>query len=216
MIKRLMMAAALVVSSACALATPQYVGPTEGNPGFKLNKGNTSLGYGYYVWNDVADPSRWTVAWSGRGAAINPVTWYGEIEFITNNSLVGATPLKFESNDDLDIDLTGAKGLEWEAITNNTGGWDGFTFTIDSTYETLQFSLGSNLFNNLDLVNTDPGVASTNIFIGEDKNSTNVLVGTWDGTSRLQQFEVHVPEPGTLALFGLGLAGLGLSRRKEK
>jgi hypothetical protein len=47
----------------------------------------------------------------------------------------------------------------------------------------------------------------------------NLLDGTWwfqtDGTDDFSGRQTAVPEPGTLALLGLGLAGLGLSRRRK-
>ena len=38
----------------------------------------------------------------------------------------------------------------------------------------------------------------------------------WEHTFRLEGSESSVPEPGTMALFGIGLAGMGLARRRRK
>lgn len=51
---------------------------------------------------------------------------------------------------------------------------------------------------------------------GPAPGSTGPTCGT-DWTTRVDSFQTlaFVPEPGTLALFGLGLAGLGLNRRRK-
>lgn len=42
----------------------------------------------------------------------------------------------------------------------------------------------------------------------------NFYSDDWSGTSADPYLEIHTPEPGTLALVGLGLAGLVARRRK--
>jgi hypothetical protein len=57
------------------------------------------------------------------------------------------------------------------------------------------------------IVETDQPVDAT-VFL-----ATNLQAQGW--TATFQSADIHVPEPITLALFGLGLAGLGFSRRKQ-
>lgn len=63
---------------------------------------------------------------------------------------------------------------------------------------------------------TDASV--TGLPSGLPANSLSInLGGFWNqgSTARITLTVEHVPEPGTIALFGLGLAGLGFARRKK-
>jgi hypothetical protein len=208
-IKTLLLAATLSIASFTATATPQYSGNTFG----------TAIGSdsGYYLWNDAMSPSNWYLRWTDNSGARKKPSWFGRIEFI-ESALGTVSEFQFGGSDQTLIAYdqmgTGSDQISWQTRTNTSGGVDGINFSLTSSIELMRFTLGSSRFTGLPTMATDPGLESTDIFIGSGYASTNALVTTSNRKTR-QSFEILVPAPGALALLGLGLLGLGLVRRKQ-
>jgi hypothetical protein len=217
---QLLAAATLTVSSMCAFATPIYSGDTDAS-GFS----NSQLSSGYTIWNSDTSPSDWHLRWTSKGAnSGNNVSWFGNITFY--NSLLdpynsaSQYVYQWETNTDTttvyeDSPLaSGGDVITWSALTNDTGGVDGINFSLKAGVELLQFNLGSSLFAGLATEQTHNGTDATMITIGDQADALKVNVSS-NNSGTYQHLQVNVSEPGTLALFGLGLAGLGFARRKQ-
>ena len=195
--------------SAGVFAAPQFIKTTaDAAPTFDVA--------GYYIWNETANTRNWHIRWTGENADTKNVNWFGEIEF-ENSNLGKKNKFSFEKGDSLNTSYSGIWGdrFRWETTTNNKGGVDGIDFTLTENHGLIEFDLGSSLFEDLDTVSGNPGVASTGIFIGDGKSGTNVSVKNNNGYV-FQSFVVDVPEPSIIALFSLGLICVGAAARRRK
>ena len=226
-IKHILATVAALVISTSVYATPQYSGDTFGSNGdFNTQKGSAGDQSGYYLWNDATSVDDWSVRWTGKGALTTgvtlPVDWFGSITFTNGNTPTGVSEFNFGGVDTLTAGVTLGAGdpiLVWTAVTNATGGTDGFDFTLAANETILSFALGSELTNGLAQHPNDSGApAGTGIYIGGAGGNwgiTNVIVTPYAGEVA-QKFEIAlVPEPSVIALFGLGLVGLGFARRRS-
>ncbi len=220
--KKLIATAALALATAFAQATPVFTGETYAN--FGTNPGPASSNAaGYYLWSQNAGQD-WSLRWTGNNYGSS--AWYRWYGYITLTNAVDGSLVKvqFESNDSASMH-TNVFGSSLDVIQfNGNAGplYDGINFRVNNPagYQVIDFALGSTLFG----TQTEDLLAQNgrNIFIGQNFAVPQVQYQrlNQDNPSDLRQvarFQVaQVAEPGTLALLGLGLAGLGIARRKQK
>ena len=157
-----------------------------------------------------------TITFTGRSTAVNGGVTGGEW-----------TPTASFSSGVLETGVNVSFG-------NDRGRWNGYTFEVDlSGFE--GFVVSGYTFGNSSATKEDVAGSEDWTFVSFDGGLLTGGIGTWSidpviwgigGTNRNINVTIGVwgqasesaatPEPATLAVLGLGLAGLGIARRRMK
>ncbi len=107
----------------------------------------------------------------------------------------------------------------WDGYVNSSSsGWDVSTNNRSSWRAATEYGAngGTNVWTNANGGNPIDGISTSANWLWSQYNSSNEMFSSgWFRTSITIAEATAVPEPGTLALFGLGLLGAGFARRRK-
>lgn len=195
----------------------------EGSPtGVTFNDvgtATTATSPGIYIWNEGENnPFDWHVRWTDYPVS-GGYLFDGLIQVELGNSVISSSFASSENPQDwmFSINSPNRDYIYFNSFVDQ--GWDGIDFSLDpeSDASVIRFSLGSTLFaNGSNSSSPNAGWAeATNIFLGSDLNTIDAN-HSWNLATGNASFDISVPEPALFGLFGIGLVGLGFSRRLRK
>jgi hypothetical protein len=115
--------------------------------------------------------------------------------------------------------LDSSAGTNWLAVDDGVSGDYAFDFGAGTTPNYFLVKVGSGVGAGTDFSHFlfENNTADRYAFLNLSVFGTGVSLGNVEVISHMATADgVNVPEPATLALLGLGLAGLGLSRRRRE
>lgn len=222
-----------LLASPLAFATPEYTNNTYANFPYAVDASSTTAqitsdlnqGPGYYIWNSA--PTDWHIRWASLSGT-DIFNFQGAIS-VAGAGFSDVATFKWDGLDAPIFEFSQSTfgGLAtyfgftiYDAATNCC--WDGLDMTLNAPLAEgveLAFTLASDLWNLSDFNGASfgggaqGGLSGEKIYIGDTFETPDVELVSFNGLVG-QRFEISVPEPGSLALFSLGLIGLGFARHK--